>query len=62
MRANVAMTRTMNAYRMEMVHSLFNARIQNRRFLPGREQMNEADEKIREKAEFESIEDYIEQA
>ncbi len=56
------MTRTMNAYRMEMVHSLFNARIQNRRFLPGREQMNEADEKIREKAEFESIEDYIEQA
>lgn len=62
MRANAAMTRTMNAYRMEMVHSLFNTRIQNRRFLPGREQMNEADEKIREKAEFESIEDYIEQA
>lgn len=62
MRANAAMTGTMNAYRMEMVHSLFNARIQNRRFLPGREQMNEADEKIREKAEFESIEDYIEQA
>lgn len=62
MRANAAMTRTMNAYRMEMVHNLFNARIQNRRFLPGREQMNDADEKIREKAEFESIEDYIEQA
>ncbi len=62
MRANAAMTGTMNAYRMEMVHSLFNARIQNRRFLPGKEKMNESDEKIREKAEFESIEDYIEQA
>lgn len=62
MRAQAAMTGTMNAYRMEMIHHLFNARVQNRRFLPGRENINEVLEKVRESAEFESIDDYIEQA
>lgn len=46
----------------EMYRNLFCAQIRNRKFVPGRENFNEAQEKERERAEFESIDDYVEQA
>ena len=46
----------------EMFRHLFCAQIRNRIYVPGREVVNEAAEKEREHAEFESIDDYVEQA
>ena len=46
----------------ELYRHLFCAQIRNRKFVPGRENFDEVQEKERERAEFESIDDYVEQA
>lgn len=46
----------------EMFSHLFSAQIQNRKYVPRHENYDETKKKERERAEFESIDDYVEQA
>ena len=46
----------------EMYRHLFCTQIRSRKFVPGRENFDEAQEKERERVEFESVDDYVEQA
>lgn len=48
-------------YRIAL-HNLFSAQIRNRIYIPGREGYDEIKEKERERAEYEVIDDYVEQA
>lgn len=46
----------------EMLYRIFSSSITRRQYVPGREVADEAQEKRRERADFEVIDDYIEQA
>lgn len=54
--------RTVRTIRPEMFNGIFGSVITRRQYVPGRENFDEAQEKRREKADFEVIADYIEQA
>ena len=54
--------RTVRAIRPETLYNIFGKSITRRQYVPGREVFDEAQEKRRERAEFEVISDYIEQA
>lgn len=54
--------RSVRNYRAENLYNIFGRSITRRQYVPGRENFDETTEKRRERAEFEVIADYIEQA
>lgn len=59
---SAAVKRNVRNLQSDMLYRIFSSNITGRRYVPGREVADEEQEKRREYADFEVIDDYIEEA